>query len=158
VAQAAASAQEGIAMAEGDRRLVQLTRSRAVELLGSVRVGRLAFSHEGLPAIRPVNHLVEGESVLVRATPGAAFTLASGGYGIEVAYEADAIDEESRLGWSVIVRGTARLLDDQTAAERYRTRLRPWISGAADDVITISADVVTGYRLAVAEPVRAGSG
>lgn len=135
-----------------DRKLVLLTRTQALELLRSVTVGRLAFSHHSLTAIRPVNHLVEAESVIVRLTKNAAFTLASEGGGVEVAYEADAIDEESRLGWSVIVTGTARLLDDVDAAERYRVRLQPWISGVVDDVITISADGITGYRLVVAEP------
>lgn len=64
-----------------------------------------------------------------------------------VAYEADSIDSESRLGWSVIVVGTARLLTDDVATTRYRARLKPRISGVVDDVITISADLVTGYEI-----------
>ena len=129
------------------RWLQQLSRTKALELLGSVRLGRLVFTHQALPAIRPVNHLVEGESVIVRVTAGAAITAAAGRGGVVVAYEADSIDADTQLGWSVIVVGTARLLTDERAAARYRTRLRPWISGTVDDVITISADVVTGYRM-----------
>lgn len=128
------------------RRLEQLSRTKALEHLGSVDLGRLVFTHQALPAIRPVNHLVEGESIIVRATSGAAITSAAD-RGVIVAYEADSIDPDSRLGWSVIVIGTARLLTDDVAVARYRARLEPWISGVVDDVITISADLVTGYQM-----------
>ena len=134
------------------RALDQLSRSTSLKLLGSVSIGRLVFTHEALPAIRPVNHLVEAESIVVRATAGAAITSAAGRDGAVVAYEADEIDPNTQLGWSVIIVGTARLLTDEQAAARYRARLRPWISEVADDVITISADIVTGYRLVSAGP------
>jgi nitroimidazol reductase NimA-like FMN-containing flavoprotein (pyridoxamine 5'-phosphate oxidase superfamily) len=133
------------------RWLQPLSRTKALSLLGSVQIGRLVFTHKALPAIRPVNHLVEGESVIVRATQGAAITSASQ-RGVVVAYEADSIDPQTHLGWSVIVVGTARLLADERSAERYRARLRPWISGTVDDVITISAEVVTGYQMLAGEP------
>jgi len=134
------------------RRLEQLTRTQALELLSSVPIGRLVFTHQALPAIRPVNHLVEGESVIVRATSGAAITSAAGRTGVVVAYEADDIDAVAQLGWSVIIVGTARLLTGEIAAEHYRSRLTPWLSDALDDVITISADVVTGYRMVAGDP------
>ena len=127
--------------------LRQLSRTRALELLGSVNLGRLVFTHQALPAVRPVNHLVECESIIVRATAGAAIISAANRHGIVVAYEADSIDPDSHVGWSVIVVGTARLLTDDSAAARYRARLRPWVSGPVDDVITISSDLVTGYEL-----------
>lgn len=129
------------------RHLQQLTRAQALELLSSVPIGRLVFTHQALPAIRPVNHLVEGESIVVRATAGATITAVAGRNGVVVAYEADALDTARQIGWSVIVVGTARLLDDDAAAERYRSLLTPWLSGPMDDVITIAADVVTGYRM-----------
>jgi hypothetical protein len=138
-------------MMDEHRRLQQLSRTRALELLAGVDLGRLVFTHHALPAIRPVNHLVEAESIIVRATSGAAITAAAGNRGVVVAYEADCIDSGSHLGWSVIVVGTARLLTDDAAAARYRARLKPWISGVVDDVITISADVVTGYEMVAQE-------
>jgi hypothetical protein len=64
-----------------------------------------------------------------------------------VAYEADAIDPARRLGWSVIVIGAARVIADPVVAARYRCRLDPWIAGPTDDVISISTDMVHGYRL-----------
>ena len=62
----------------GEDRLRQLSRTRALELLASVSLGRLVFTHHALPAIRPVNHLVECESIIVQATAGAAITSAAG--------------------------------------------------------------------------------
>ncbi len=138
------------------RWLQQLTRSKARGLLGGVSLGRLAFTYQGLPAIRPVNHLLEGESVVIRLTSGAAIMSAAGRSGIAVAYEADAIDADTHLGWSVIVTGTARPLPEGSACARYRSRLRPWLSGAVDDVITITADVVTGYEMVAGEPADVG--
>jgi hypothetical protein len=144
------------------RRLEQLSRTRALDLLSSVNLGRLVFTHQALPAIRPVNHLVECESIIVRATAGAAIISAANRHGVVVAYEADSIDSENHLGWSVIVVGTARRLTDEAAAARYRRLLEPWISGVVDDVITISADLVTGYQMVPGEaaddiqPAQAG--
>lgn len=139
------------------RQMEQLTRTQALELLSSVPLGRLVFTHHALPAIRPVNHLVEGETIIVRATAGAAITSAAGRDGVVVAYEADAIDVARQVGWSVIVVGTARLLTDEMAAARYRARLQPWLSGPVDDVITINADVVTGYRMVDGAPSENGT-
>jgi hypothetical protein len=139
------------------RGLEQLNRSDALKLLGSVSLGRLVFTHQALPAVRPVNHLVVSESIIVRATTGAAITSVAGRNGVVVAYEADDIDSDTRLGWSVIVVGTARLMTDEFAAARYRARLRPWITGRVDDVITISTDLVSGYRLVPYPAAATGS-
>lgn len=40
----------------------QLDRSEALRLLGTVPLGRIVFTHQALPAIRPVNHVVEGRT------------------------------------------------------------------------------------------------
>ncbi len=129
------------------RQMDELTKPQSLELLSSVQVGRLAFVHRSLPAIRPVNYLLDGHSIIVRATAGAAITEVVGHRGMVVAFEADAIDATRQLGWSVIVVGTARLITDQAVAAGYRARLEPWVAGPAEDVISISADIVHGYRL-----------
>jgi len=130
-----------------ERRMEELTKPQSMELLGSVPVGRIVFTHHALPAIRPVNHLVADDLIIVRATDGAAITGLAEYRGMVVAYEADAFDPVRRLGWSVIVTGTARLITDPDVAARYRCRLDPWIAGPTDDVISISTDMVHGYRL-----------
>jgi hypothetical protein len=140
------------------RSMTELTRPECLQLLGTVPVGRIVFTHHALPAIRPVNHLVDldAEVVIILATMGAAITAAASPGGIVVAYEADALDPARQLGWSVIVTGTACLISDKVAAGRYRERIDPWIGQSTNDVISISTDIVHGYRLVPAGLPGAG--
>lgn len=132
----------------GTRRLEALTREESLRLLQSVSVGRLVFTHQALPAIRPVNHVVDGDHVVIRAYVGTAIATAVGSNaGMVVAYEADLIDPDTHLGWSVIIVGRASRLPDGPEADRYRQLLRPWVMGSTDDVIAIQADMVDGFRL-----------
>lgn len=135
-----------------ERSLHELSRADGWQLLASVPVGRLVFTHQALPAVRLVNHLVDGDKIVLGLTPGSAIATSAGTGGTVVAYEADALDLTERLGWSVVVVGMARLVADDDAVAQYRARLRPWLSGAMADILTISSEVVTGYRLAAAEP------
>jgi hypothetical protein len=106
------------------------------------------FTARALPAIRPVCHLVDGDYVIIRTDRNAAITSElRAEAGTVVAYEADAIDMTEHLGWSVIVVGVARRVIDPDEAAIYRQALRPWVSGAKDQVIAIHADMVTGFRL-----------
>ena len=134
------------------RRLEALPRAESLRLLSTVSLGRLVFTHLALPAIRPVNHAVAGEQVIIRAYLGTAISAAVGDRsGTVVAYEADLIDPDSHLGWSVIIVGRAARLTDQAEAARYRELLRPWVADGvadgADDIIAIQADMVDGFRL-----------
>ena len=132
----------------GTRKLEALRREESLRLLRSVSVGRLVFTHLALPAIRPVNHAVEGDQVIIRAYVGTAIDTAVGSNsGMVVAYEADFIDPDTHLGWSVIIVGRASRLTDQDEAARYRELLRPWVVDGADDLIVIQADMVDGFRL-----------
>ena len=130
-----------------ERFMRELPRAEAMRLLGSVPVGRLVFTHQALPAIRPVNHLVEGDAIVIGLTSGSAIAASAGGGGTVVAYEADELDLGGRLGWTVIVVGVARLVTQADAAGRHRARLRPWLSGAMTDILVISSEIVTGFQL-----------
>ncbi|UFS98969.1 pyridoxamine 5'-phosphate oxidase family protein [Nocardia huaxiensis] len=102
------------------------------------------YSRRGLPIIRPVNHIVDDDTVVVRAHLGAGLLR---GDGQVVAYEADSFDEHTRRGWSVIVTGVARVVTDLEQVRRYDSLLDPWITLATDHVIRIETDVVTGLEL-----------
>lgn len=119
-----------------------------MRLLGSVSIGRVVFTARALPAVRPVCHLVDGDHIIIRTDHNAAITSElRAEAGTVVAYEADAIDMSEHLGWSVVVVGVAHRLIDPDEAVLYRRVLRPWVTGAKDQVIAIHADMVTGYRL-----------
>ena len=130
------------------RRLEALPRAESLRLLSTVSLGRLVFTHLALPAIRPVNHAVAGDQVIIRAYLGTAISTAvRDRSGTVVAYEADLIDPDTHLGWSVIIVGRASRLTDPAEAAQYRQLLQPWVIDGADDIITVQADMVDGFRL-----------
>ncbi|MCE7007001.1 pyridoxamine 5'-phosphate oxidase family protein [Kibdelosporangium philippinense] len=126
------------------RWLKELTTADSLRLLGSVAFGRMVFNQHALPAIRLLNHVVDDDAVIVRTHLGAA---ALGTVGMVVAYEADAIDAHTRLGWSVVVTGVARLVTDPDRVARYEQMLRPWVREQMVHVIRIDPEIVTGYEM-----------
>lgn len=132
------------------RRMTELDRADALRLLGSVSLGRIVFTQRALPAIRPVNHIVDGDDVVIRTHEGAALTAVAqpdGFPGVVVAYEADVIDPDTHLGWSVVVTGYAHLITAPEELARYQAMLCPWVDRAMDYAVRIKSDVVTGFRL-----------
>ncbi|MBP0452606.1 MULTISPECIES: pyridoxamine 5'-phosphate oxidase family protein [unclassified Kitasatospora] len=132
------------------RHLVPVERAEALRLLGGAPFGRIVFTARALPAIRPVNHLLVDDEIVIRTHDGAALTMEALGAdaaGVVVAYEADAIDPLTRLGWSVVVTGYARPVTDPGQLARYRALLSPWVASAMDHTVAIRPDLVTGYRL-----------
>ncbi|MCV7049288.1 pyridoxamine 5'-phosphate oxidase family protein [Mycobacterium heidelbergense] len=137
----------GTAVARGT---VELDPREALRLLASVEYGRVVFTHQALPAIRVVNHLVDGGRVIVRtrltATVSTVVRLSSGA-GVVVAYEADDLDPRRRAGWSVVVTGWATTITDPDQIARYEQRLRPWVNMTMDTLIAIRPEIVTGVRI-----------
>lgn len=133
--------------------LVELSRRESLQLLGSVSLGRVAFSARAMPAVRPVSHLVDDGFVIIRADGQAPITSAlNAGSETVVAYEADSIDQDDHLGWSVVVIGVARRVTDPEKAAAYCAALRSWSAGTHDQVVAIHIDVITGVRIAPATP------
>lgn len=75
-------------------------------LLGSVEFGRIAWAAEDGVMVLPVNfQLVDGHVVFHTAEGSALAKVADGA---KVAFQADEIDPDSAIGWSVLLRGTTR--------------------------------------------------
>ncbi|MBB5926767.1 pyridoxamine 5'-phosphate oxidase family protein [Streptomyces echinatus] len=141
------------------QRRVDLDRAEALRLLGSVSLGRVVFTRQALPTVRPVNHILDGGDIVIRMHEGAALTSRakeSQSAGVVVAYEADAIDPETHLGWSVVVTGYARLVTDPAELARLRGLLVPWMrQPEMDQAVRIRPELVTGVLLTETE-VAAG--
>jgi nitroimidazol reductase NimA-like FMN-containing flavoprotein (pyridoxamine 5'-phosphate oxidase superfamily) len=93
------------------RKLIELTRDEALGLLAGVRLGRIVFTRNALPAIRPVNHIVEDGAIIIRTHGDSALagqTSSTGIGGVVVAYQGDQIDPDTHKGWSVVITGYAR--------------------------------------------------
>lgn len=145
----------------GPRRSIELDRSEAMRLLGSVSLGRVVFTRHALPTIRPVNHVVDGGDIVIRTHEGAALTSHTrepASSGVVVAYEADAIDPATHLGWSVVATGYAHLVTDPRELARFQRLLRPWVQQTMDYAVRIRPDLVTGIRLADADAARSDGG
>ncbi|HVW43238.1 MAG TPA: pyridoxamine 5'-phosphate oxidase family protein [Amycolatopsis sp.] len=126
------------------QRFQELTREESLRRLGTVRVGRIVFTHQALPTVRPVNHVIDGGAVILRTHPGAALLSA---VDTVVAYEADSVPDGERIGWSVIVTGVARRLRSTRDIERYERLLRAWAPDEMQYVIRIHPELVSGFTL-----------
>ena len=111
------------------RQAIELTESESWQLLRSVSLGRIVFTQRAMPAIRPVNHLADHQTIIIRSHLGSAIVArASAGDGTVVAYEADEIDPVRHTGWSVIATGlcgttvTDRTRQSATNGHRHRTQ------------------------------------
>ncbi len=129
--------------------IVELDRATALDLLATVPIGRVVFSRNALPAIRPVNHLVETDGrIIVRTRLTSTLTSAvRANSDVVVAYQADEIDPHRRSGWSVVVTGLARPVTDPERIARYEQLLQPWVDRVTDTVIEIEPSIVSGIRL-----------
>ncbi|EXG79741.1 pyridoxamine 5'-phosphate oxidase family protein [Cryptosporangium arvum] len=129
------------------RALAALDHHECLALLASVPVGQVVFNARALPEILPVNFRVDGDSVVLSVASGSVLARVSDG--TVLAFHADRVDETSRTGWSVTVVGRVSEVTDE--AERARIRALPlqsWTSDERDHVLRISAERVTGRRLA----------
>lgn len=130
------------------RHLTRLSHRDSLRLLASAPVGRVVFTQGALPAIRPVNHLVVDDDIIIRTSLGASLVAAGARRRqLVVAYEADDIDPATRTGWSVVVTGMASQVDEPAEAARFEAALHPWVDQPMDVVIRIRPELVTGYRL-----------
>ena len=129
------------------RRLVQLDRADALRRLASVPLGRVVFTSKALPAIRPVNHVVDEGHVVIRTNRGAGI-LSAAAAAVVVAFEVDEIDVSEQLGWSVIVTGPAHLVRARADVERYKHQLRSWVEDPPSDTfLRIRVDLISGFEL-----------
>ena len=126
----------------------RLDEAEAIRLLASISYGRVIFTIKSLPAIRPVNHLVDEGRVIIRTRLTAAISGAvRSSDGVIVAYESDSIDPQTRTGWSIVVTGHAHTITDPDQVLRYEQLLHPWINHA-DTVVAIEPEIITGFRIA----------
>ena len=102
-----------------------LDDDEAWNLLSSVALGRLVTFFGGQLEIFPVNFVVQHRSVLFRTAEGTKlFTTVMNE---KVLFEAD--DHTTVEGWSVIVRGTARILSRSAEIhEAEASGLMPWVA------------------------------
>lgn len=129
------------------RQTVELTEDEAWRLLASVSLGRIVFNMNAMPAIRPVNHLIDNKTIIIRSHLGTAIVKRASDAGTVVCYEADELDPVRHTGWSVIATGLACLIREPAAVARYQQLLEPWVQRQMDYVIAVKPQIITGIQL-----------
>lgn len=126
--------------------LETLERNQCLDLLQTVRVGRLVFTEQALPAVQPVDFRLWHGDIVIRAVGGAKLTAALANH--VVAFEADDLDPDLHAGWSVTVVGHAQLITDvDDLAEVSEVFRQPRVGGRSDYFVRIRTEQVTGRRL-----------
>jgi uncharacterized protein len=125
-------------------RLASLMAYDCWALLENAEIARVAWQSESGVAMVPVNYRVEDGAVWFRIDP--ASTLAREVGGARVVLEVDQVEPQSRTGWSVIVVGTAELVDYLDAPD-VLVDMQVWAPGPHPLFVRVNASEVTGRRL-----------
>jgi nitroimidazol reductase NimA-like FMN-containing flavoprotein (pyridoxamine 5'-phosphate oxidase superfamily) len=128
-----------------------LDEVRCRQLLVTATVGRVGLAVGHVPVVLPVNFRVVRDRVVFRTAVGTKLDAAADG--ALVAFEVDDFDAMSHSGWSVVVVGPARGVNDDEALEALEAGSIPrWAKRGDDQVVEIEMNLVTGREL---EPWRA---
>jgi nitroimidazol reductase NimA-like FMN-containing flavoprotein (pyridoxamine 5'-phosphate oxidase superfamily) len=124
--------------------LREMSREECLRRLRSGRIGRVAVTHRALPAIVPVNYVVD-RGILFRTTEDGMLDRACRGQ--VVAFEVDDLADDGTSGWSVLVVGVA---DGLEGSERVRAMSSGLVSArsiATERFVRITIADVTGREL-----------
>jgi uncharacterized protein len=120
-----------------------LSEDESWSLLSSVSLGRLVTILGGQPEVFPVNFVTQRRTVLFRTAQGTK--LYSAVMGGQVVFEAD--DHTAVEGWSVIVKGRARLLSaNADILDAEEAPLLSWIATVKPHYVRLVATEITGRR------------
>jgi nitroimidazol reductase NimA-like FMN-containing flavoprotein (pyridoxamine 5'-phosphate oxidase superfamily) len=122
------------------------SREQCLALVASVSIGRVVYTDQALPAVVPMNFVLDGDEVVIHT--GSGSTLAAAIRNAVVAFQVDDFDSDTTTGWSVTITGRARLVDGgEEATGLARLPLRPWVPTKNGQFIRIPARHVGGHRL-----------
>jgi nitroimidazol reductase NimA-like FMN-containing flavoprotein (pyridoxamine 5'-phosphate oxidase superfamily) len=135
-------------MMTSDDPITELTPEQCWEMLRGDEFGRLAFRLVDEVHITPINYAVDGDSLLFRTAEGdklLGVVMSS-----QVAFEIDTYGEDTAR--SVVVRGTARILDEDEEHRAENVPLRSWVGTAKYNVVEIRPSVVSGRQFELTRP------
>jgi transcriptional regulator with XRE-family HTH domain len=122
-----------------------LSREECELHLAGGGVGRFVFLAPQGPVALPVNFRYQDGDVLFRTRPKGMLAAAAG---TTVSLEVDQIDEAMSEGWSVLVVGHARLVDDPTELEQAaELGIEPWPGGHREALMRIETETISGRRI-----------
>jgi uncharacterized protein len=131
-----------------DEIITELDTEECWRLLRSHELARLAFRLVDEVHLVPINYAVDHDTLLFRSAEGEKL-LGVVMHG-EVVLEIDEHDDERAR--SVIVRGKARLLEEDEAHRADNIALRPWVGTLKYNVVEIVPREITGRSFVLSRP------
>lgn len=116
-----------------------------VDLLRRNSRGRVALSVDALPTIVPVSYGFV-DSGIVMCAGGVTHPLAAVRDTV-VAFEVDEVDPHDGAGWSVLVRGLARELDQLDVGELWPSAAPSWFGSDPRPLVSLTVDLISSRRL-----------
>lgn len=127
--------------------LAELGHAECLRLLGTAMVGRVVFTEGALPAVRPVNFVLDGADIVFRTAANSTLAQATRRRAV-VAFEVDEIDLATHTGWSVVVIGRAyEIVDIDRLVRLSDPHHAPWPDHRSAHTIAIPVEQISGRRL-----------
>lgn len=128
----------------------QLSTEAALELMGTEQLGRVVVRRSDDMDIFPVNFVVDDGAIYFRTSEGnKLFSLSLNS---DVLFEADQVDLDNHDAWSVIVKGTAEVLQDAAAIHHADSLdLTPWLPTLKYNYVKVTPNSVSGRKFHLGE-------
>ena len=134
-----------------------LDEAECQRLIAAGGVGRIGYTGRFGPTVLPVNYVLHDETIVFRTGQHSPLgeDLRTGIEHAEskVAFEIDELSPAMREGWSVLVQGSAHLVDSEAErASIVGLGVEPWAGGEKELFVRVLPTRITGRRIR-----RAGS-
>ncbi|WP_172653013.1 pyridoxamine 5'-phosphate oxidase family protein [Rhodococcus opacus] len=127
-----------------------LTTAACLSLLGSVPTGRLVYTEDALPAVRPVTFAVSDGQIVIPTGDNPWFHRFDS---TVLGFEAGVIDPATRAGWTVLTVGRAGLVSEGTDPIGFDDPAGAvWQSAPGDCYLVIDVGQITGHRTTLLRP------
>jgi nitroimidazol reductase NimA-like FMN-containing flavoprotein (pyridoxamine 5'-phosphate oxidase superfamily) len=126
----------------------ELDVQECLSLLASRSVGRVAFMGDDGILVFPVNHVLHEGAIYFRTSPYAALVERLR-HTDRMSFQVDDFDEYLRAGWSVLVVGTAEVVEPHEALVSLPSteHPEPWAAGTRTATVRIRPSRITGRRV-----------
>jgi len=135
---------------DADRTVRELTEDECWDFLATQEFGRLAFRLLDEVHIVPINFAVDGRALLFRTNAGNK--LIGIELGTSVAFEADEVVGE--IARSVILRGSARRLEEPEEYRADQVPLHTWVDSPKYYVVEVTPTEISGRQFELSRPWR----
>lgn len=135
-------------MADFENPIEILKEDEALELMGDQQLGRLVVRIKDDFDIYPLNYVVNEGKIYFRTAEGSKLFTVS--INDRVLFEAD--DHTEDKAWSVIVKGSARILQRTDEIQKAdELPLKPWLPTLKYNYVEITPEEISGRRFQLGE-------